>query len=83
MLHSKPKSGRRRKLTPEQMRWVARTVRDETPQQLKLPYALWTLSLIQELIERHLGKKLSRASVHNLMKTQGFSAQKPLYQAWQ
>ncbi|MBK5936400.1 IS630 family transposase [Halorhodospira halophila] len=82
-LHSKPKSGRPRKLTPEEMRWVARTVRDENPQQLKLPYALWTLSLIQELIERHLGKKLSRASVHNLMKTLGFSAQKPLYQAWQ
>ena len=82
-LRSKPKSRRPRKLTPEEMRWVARTVRDGNPQQLKMPYALWTLSLIQELIERHLGKSLSRASVHNLMKTLGFSAQKPLYQAWQ
>ena len=65
------------------MRWIARAVRDETPQQMKLPYALWTLSLIKELIERRLGKVLSLASVSKVMKTLGFSAQKPLYEAWQ
>lgn len=65
------------------MRWIARTVRDETPQQLKRPYALCMLSLIRALIERRLGKVLSLASVSNVMKTLGFSAQKPLYEAWQ
>lgn len=82
-LASKPKSGRPPKLSGDQMRWIARTVRDETPQQLKLPYALWTLSLIQELIRRRLGISLSLASVSRVMKLLGFSAQKPLYQAWQ
>lgn len=65
------------------MRWIARTVRDETPQQMKLPYALWTLSLIQELIHRRLEVLLSLASVGRIMKILGFSPQKPLYQAWQ
>lgn len=82
-LQSKGKSGRPRKLTDDEMRWLARAVRDETPQQMKLPYALWTLSLIQELIRRRLGKSLTLPSVSKVMKTLGFSAQKPLYEAWQ
>lgn len=65
------------------MRWIARVIRDGTPQQMKLPYALWSLSLIQELVHRRLEKSLSWASVSNIMKSLGFSAQKPLYQAWQ
>lgn len=43
----------------------------------------WTLSLIAELIHRQFDKKLSLASVSRVMKLLGFSAQKPLYQAWQ
>jgi transposase len=82
-LVSKPKPGRPPKLSADQMRWIARTVRDETPQQMKLPYALWTLSLIQELIRRRLQTSLSLGAVSRIMKTLGFSPQKPLYQAWQ
>lgn len=44
---------------------------------------MWTLSLIRHLIQRKFEKELSVSSVHRLMKTLGFSAQKPLYQAWQ
>src|SRR5690606_12027556 len=77
-LVSKPKSGRPPKLTADQMRWIARTVRDETPQQMELPYARWTLSLVQELIHRRLEVPLSLASVVRIKKTLGFSPQKPL-----
>ena len=49
-LQSKPKSGRPRKLTDSEIRWPVRTVRDETPEQVKFPYALWTLRLIRELM---------------------------------
>jgi transposase len=82
-LIGKTKPGRPPKVTPEEMRWIAQTVREETPQQLKFPYALWTLSLIQELIARRLGKSLALASVSRIMKLLGFTAQKPLYRAWQ
>lgn len=82
-LQSKPKSGRPAKLTEDELRWIAQTVRDETPQQLKFPYALWTLSLIRELIHRRLGKALSKGAVRRVMKILGFTPQKPLYRAWQ
>lgn len=67
----------------KEMRWIARAVRDDTPQQFKFPYGLWTLSLIGKVIKRQFGKSLSLASVSRIMKLLGFSAQKPLYQAWQ
>jgi transposase len=82
-LLAKPIPGRPPKVTPEEMRWIARAVRDETPQQFKFPYGLWTLSLVGKLIERQFGKSLSLASVSRIMRLLGFSAQKPLYQAWQ
>jgi transposase len=82
-LHAKAIPGRPPKVTAEEMRWIARSVRDECPQQFKFAYGLWTLSLIGKLIERQFGKSLSLASVSRIMKLLGFSAQKPLYQAWQ
>ena len=47
-LLAKPVPGRPPKVTPEEMRWIARTVRDDTPQQFKFPYGLWTLSVSPE-----------------------------------
>ncbi len=82
-LHAKPIPGRPPKVSADEMRWIARAVRDECPQQFKFPYGLWTLSLIGKLIERRFGKSLSLASVSRIMKLLGFSAQKPLYEAWQ
>jgi len=82
-LQNLSRSGRPAKVTPEEMAWIGRTVQEETPQQLKLPYALWTLSLIREVIRRKFGKTLALGSVSRIMKLLGFSAQKPLYEAWQ
>ena len=35
--------GRPSKLSADELRWIARTARDETPQQRKFPYGLWAL----------------------------------------
>lgn len=75
--------GRPPKVSEEEMRWLAKAVRENTPLQYKFAFGLWTLSLIATLIEREFGKKLSLASVSRIMKLLGFSAQKPLYQARQ
>lgn len=75
--------GRPAKLSADELRWIARTVRDETPQQRKFPYGLWTLSLIETLIARQFGKKLATSTVWRAMRLLGFTAQKPLYRAWQ
>jgi transposase len=82
-LLAKPIPGRPMKLSDEQMRWIANTVRENTPQQLKFEFGLWTLKLIRHLIKRQFGVELSTATAHRVMKTLGFSVQKPLYQAWQ
>jgi transposase len=82
-LLAKPIPGRPSKLSAEEMRWLAQAVRDNTPLQYKFEFGLWTLSLIRTLIHRQFGKALSIATVSRLMKVLGFSAQKPLYQAWQ
>lgn len=82
-LLAKPVPGRPPKISAEQMRWIAQTVKDHTPQQLKFEFGLWTLALIGELIKRQFGKSLALASVSRVMKLLGFTAQKPLYQAWQ
>lgn len=82
-LLAKPIAGRPPKLTAEEMRWVAKAVRDNSPLQWQFEFALWTLSLIGHLIERQFGKKLSAATVRNVMKSLGFSALRPLTRAWQ
>ena len=82
-LLSKPIPGRPPKVSDEEMRWLAKAVKDNTPLQFKFVFGLWTLTLVGALIEREFGKKLSLASVSRIMKILGFSAQKPLYQAWQ
>ena len=82
-LLAKPIPGRPPKVSDEEMHWISEAVRNHTPQQFELEYGLWTLSLIAKLIHRQFGKSLSLAAVSRIMKLLGFSAQKPLYQAWQ
>lgn len=82
-LLAKPIPGRPPKISADEMRWIAQAVRDNSPQQFKFEFGLWTLSLISELIKRQFGKSLALASVSRVMKLLGFSVQKPLYQAWQ
>lgn len=82
-LLAKPIPGRPPKVSADEMRWLAQAIKDDTPLQYKFAFGLWTLSLIAALIERRFGKKLSLASVSRIMKLLGFSAQKPLYRAWQ
>lgn len=82
-LLAKPIPGRPTKLSADEMSWIAKTVKDHTPQQFKFEFGLWTLNIIRSLIKHHLKKDFSISSVHRIMKTLGFSAQRPLYQAWQ
>jgi transposase len=82
-LAAKPIPGAPPKLDAKQMAKLARMIRDKTPQQFKFEYALWTLSIIRDLIAQQFDVKLSEVSVGRLMKRLGFSPQRPLYRAWQ
>lgn len=82
-LQAKPIPGRPSKLTGEQMSWLAGAVRSHTPQQYKFEFALWTLGLISDLIVRRFAVSLSRSAVGRVMRTLGFTPQRPLYRASQ
>ncbi len=82
-LQARPIAGRPSKLTAKQMQRLSKLIRTKNPQQLKFEFALWTLKMIRELIRREFGVGLSEVSVGRLMKRLGFSAQRPLYRAWQ
>lgn len=82
-LRTGQRSGRPKKLNSSQIKWVYKAIRDKDPLQLKFTFALWTRSMIAELIKRQFGLKLSLTSVGRLLKQLGFSCQKPLYRAYQ
>jgi transposase len=74
-LLAKKITGRPPLVTPDEMRWIAETVRDKTPWQMRLEFGLWTLSLIGEVIYRQFGKRLTSPSVGRIMRLLGFTPQ--------
>lgn len=82
-LRTGAKSGRPSKLDGSQMAWIYNTIRDKDPQQLKLPFALWTYEMVADVVKKYLGVKLSISSVSRLLRQLGFSPQKPLRRAYQ
>jgi transposase len=82
-LDAKKRGGRPPKLDGKVLKWVYNTVTMKSPLQLKFPFALWTSTMIRELIYRRYGIKLSRSSVCRLLGQLGLSAQRPLWRAYQ
>lgn len=82
-LKAKPIPGAPPKLTGKQLAKLSRLLQSKNPLQLKFEFALWTLSMIRELILREFGVELSESSVGRLMNRLGFTPQRPLYRAWQ
>jgi transposase len=76
-------SGACRSLDKEQERRVKRMIVDKTPEQLKMPFALWTRQAVQELIERTYGVKMPIRSVGNYLSRWGFTPQRPCKRAYE
>ncbi len=66
-----------------QAAWIVRTISDKTPDQLKMPFVLWTREAIGALIERRYGVRVSRMSVGRWLRRWGFTPQKPVRRAWE
>jgi transposase len=82
-LRTGDRSGRPKKLSGSQVRWIYKTIRDKDPRQLKFAFALWTRQMIAETINQKFRIKLSKTSVGRLLHQLGFSCQKPLHRAYQ
>lgn len=76
------RSGRPRKLSGEDMKWIYRVVTQGNPQQYQFEFCLWTLKTLCALIQRELGVKLSKSSVSRLLGHLGLSAQRPVYKSY-
>jgi transposase len=60
---------------------MRRRITDKCPDQLKLPFALWTREAVAALIERETGIRLSLQAVSVYLKRWGFTAQRPMKRA--
>lgn len=80
------KRGRRRSpsaLKPWQAALIVRMLRDRYPEQLKLPFYLWTREAVAELIEKKFGLRLSVWTVGRYLERWGFTPQKPVRRAYE
>ena len=70
-------------LTALEARRVQGWITDKCPDQMQLPFALWTAQAVRELIHMKLGKTLGLSTMQLYLKRWGFTAQKPLTRATQ
>ncbi|QJD30800.1 IS630 family transposase [Methylococcus geothermalis] len=75
--------GEGRKLTPAQEERIRKDIVDNTPDPLKLRFALWSAQAVRALIKAYFGIDLTVRSVRNYLKRWGFTPQRPLKRAFE
>jgi transposase len=75
--------GAKRRLTAEQEATVQKLLVDKTPDQLKLPFALWTRDAVRLAIRQHVHLDLPIRTVGDYLKRWGFTPQKPVKRAYE
>src|SRR3712207_5751601 len=85
-LVSKPrgrKPGEQRWLDPVQEAEVQALIRRDTPDELGLPFALWSRAAVRALIARRCGVALAVRTAGKYLARWGFTAQKPIRRAYE
>lgn len=77
----KPGQGRSLDVTQELL--VRQLIADKTPDQLKMPYALWTRAAVGQLMEQCFGIRLAVRTVGLYLSRWGFTPQKPMRKAYE
>lgn len=78
-----PAKGVGRLLTDKQSRTIRQLVIDKCPDQLKLPFVLWTREAVRDLIQRKYGITVSINTAGNYLRGWGFTPQKPVRRAYE
>jgi len=71
------------KLTNAMARPIVQAITDHCPDQLKLPFVLWTREAVCQLIRRRYGLLLSVSTMGRLLRRWGFTPQKPVRRAYE
>jgi transposase len=70
-------------LRPWEQAQIVKTLKHHTPDQLGLPYVLWSREAVQTLIERRYSKKLSIWTVGRYLRKWGFTAKRTVRRAYE
>lgn len=70
-------------LSEERQLKVRKIICDATPDQLKMPFALWTREAVQALISDLFGIDMERRQVGRYLKRWGFTPQRPVKRAYE
>jgi transposase len=76
-------TGDGRLLDAQQEALVRKLITDRTPDQLKMPYALWTRAAVAQLIEQQFGIRLPVRTMGLYLARWGFTPQKPMKKAYE
>jgi len=71
------------RLKGHQAATIVRIITDRCPDQLKLPYALWTREAVRDIIAKRYHIKLSLWTVGRYLKRWGLTPQKPVRRAYE
>ena len=77
------KPGEKTLLEPWQCAQIVSAISDKTPDQLKLPFVLWTRAAVRDYIEEKFGVCLKLNTMGNYLKRWGFTPQKPVKRAYE
>jgi len=76
-------AGSGRRLSSAQEASVARAIVDKCPEQMKMPFALWTRGAVREYIRREHGVTLPVRTVGRYLGRWGFTPRKPVRRAYE
>ena len=76
-------AGSCRKLSQEQENEIQKAICDKCPDQLKLPFALWTRVAVKQLIKQLWGIEVPIRTIGDYLKRWNFTPQKPLKRAYE
>lgn len=77
------RTGEQRVLTPAQEKQIQRLLIDKMPDQLKLPFGLWTREAVRQLIKNQYGVAMPIRTVGEYLKRWGFTPRKPVKRAYE
>jgi transposase len=76
-----PKAGPR--IDPDDQRAIRRAIRNDCPDQLLLPFALWSREAVVGLIRQRTDRQVSVWTAGRYLKSWGFTPQKPVRRAYE
>jgi transposase len=82
-VHKRGPKGEGSRLVGWQAAAVVKLITDHHPEQLKLPFVLWTADAVRQLIQRRFRVRVSVRTVRRYLSRWGFTPQKPVRRAYE